>query len=131
MLTRGLKRGTSIGFGVSLVVALYVWIRYRPDTLADFAPQYSNSLFQIGLLFLVIGVVIFTRLFSFRRRYNLPRIFPIGKTPEDEKEFQMEDEEKNIRDAYELEEKGRDTTFLISALVMIVISILATINLMV
>ncbi len=125
---RGLKRGLYVGQVITVIVAIYAWIRYRPDDFASFAAHLSNALFQIGLLLLIIGVVIFTRLFSFRRRYHLPAIVPKGKTPEDHAEMKAEDEERNERDKRELAEKGRDTTFLFSALVTIVISIVLTIN---
>ncbi|TCP57852.1 hypothetical protein EV586_102298 [Tumebacillus sp. BK434] len=125
---RGLRRGLYIGLIATVVVAVYVWIKYRPDGLASFAEHLSNSLFQIGLLLLILGVVIFSRLFSFRRRYNLPAIIPKGKTPEDVAELRAEDEEKNARDKVELAEKGRDATFLVAAVVTILISILLTFN---
>ncbi|ASS73953.1 hypothetical protein CIG75_02455 [Tumebacillus algifaecis] len=125
---KGLKRGLIFGLIATALVAIYVWVRHRPDTIASYAEQLSNSLFQIGLILLIFGVVIFTRLFSFRRRYNLPAIIPKGKTPEDHKEMVAEDLEKNEKDKVELAEKGRDATFLFAALVTIIISILLTIN---
>lgn len=125
---RGLRRGLYIGLIATVLVAVYVWFKYRPDGLASYAEHLSNSLFQIGLLLLIIGVVIFSRLFSFRRRYNLPAIIPKGKTPEDHAEIVAEDEEKNERDKIELAERGRDATFLVAAGVAILVSILLTLD---
>lgn len=129
-MRRGWMRGLLIGLISAVLIALYQWVRYRPDTMAELFSRISNGVFQIGLLYLIIGVVTFSRLFSFRRRMGLRNLVAEMriKTKEEFEEYRKANAELNERDKQMLKERGRDITLLISALAMFVVSIVLTFN---
>jgi hypothetical protein len=129
-MRRGIVRGLVIGLISAVVIALYQWLRYRPETTAELMSRISSGEFQIGLLYLIFGVVTFSRLFSFRRRMGLQNYVAMMKykTREEYLEHKKADAELNERDKAALQERGRDVTMLVAALVMIVIAIALTFN---
>ncbi|KEO84077.1 hypothetical protein [Tumebacillus flagellatus] len=129
-MRRGFLRGLLIGIVSAVLIALYQWLRYRPDTFAELSTRISNGVFQIGLIYLIIGVVVFSRLFSFRRRMGVPNYLAMMKfkTIEEKREYEEANRALNERDAQSLRERGRDITMLISALLMIVVSIAFSVN---
>lgn len=132
-MRKGFSRGLLIGVAVATLVALFTWFRYGYASPTAFFGRVSTSLFQFGLVFLMLGVVIFSRLFSYRRRMGLKNYWAMLRARterEYEANVQAEEEanEKEAEDKAYGEEKGRDATLLIASLFMIVISIVLTIN---
>lgn len=126
-MLRGIKRGLIVAVAATLLVALYVW--WQDDPYRTFAAHLSTALFQIGLLMLMAGVVIFTRLSSYRRRMGLQNITAMftSRTRQEYEEHQNAEDELNAKDA-QLKSKnnfGRDITMLIAALVTIAVSVVA------
>lgn len=130
MKRTGFVRGLIIGLCFLAINLVYVAFNHAPATASEWALHVSNGIFLIGLLLLILGVSMFTRLFSYRRRMQLLNITALyrSKTREEYQEVLAEDEERNERDTEELQEEGRDITFLVAALFLIVLSILLTIN---
>lgn len=129
-MAKGIKRGLLIALIVIALVALYVYWKYDPQVWLVFAYRLSNALFQIGLLFLCAGVAIFARIGSFRRRMGLKNYVAMMrfKQPEEFEQLKKDEEELNEKDKERLKEHGRDITLLVSAIAMLVISILLTWN---
>ncbi|MGB8954074.1 MAG: hypothetical protein WCC10_01755 [Tumebacillaceae bacterium] len=129
-MAKGIKRGLLIAVIVIALVALYVYFKYDPEVWIVFAHRLSNALFQIGLLFLIIGVVIFSRFGSYRRRMGLKNYWAMMKFKQQEEfeQLKKDEEELNKRDKERMKEQGRDITLLVSAVAMLVISILLTVN---
>lgn len=129
-MRRGITRGLLIGLAATVVILIYVLLRYGYRSTPDFLNQLSTDLFQIGLLLLIIGVVIVSRLFRFRRQMGLPNYGALfrSRTREEYQEHMKVSDELREKDEEEVEERGRDLTLLIAASVTIVIAILLTIN---
>jgi purine-cytosine permease-like protein len=125
-----LTRGLLIGVVAAIVVTIYVLIRYGVPSIREFLDHVSTDLFQIGLLLLIVGVVIFTRLFSFRRRMGLKQYGAMmrSKTKEEYEEHIKVSEELTEKEEEEYEESGRNATWLFGAITAILISILLTVN---
>jgi Ca2+/Na+ antiporter len=128
-MRKGFLRGLIIGVILSLIVLTYIWLRY--DTAApEWTLRLSNALFSIGLLTLIGGVIVFTRLFSYRRRMGLVNYtaWMRFRTREEAEQFKKDEEELNEQDR-EAEQEGlsRDISLLIAALVLIAASILLTV----
>jgi type III secretory pathway component EscU len=126
----GIGRGLIVGLVFLVINLIFVFFKYSPDTGAAWATHVSNGIFQIGLILLVLGVAVFTRLFSYRRRMQLRNLTAMyrAKTPEEYQEMTGDEEEKNERDQMILQEEGRDATFLTASLFLIVLSIVLTID---
>jgi hypothetical protein len=129
-MKKGISRGLLVGLVLFVLDALYVWLRYKPDGTEHWLILTSNSAFQLGLIVSMIGVVIFSRLFSYRRRMGLKRVPMFEKfgSKEEYKAHLEEQEKMNEKDEESLEERGRDMTLLVSAVFLLVVSILMTIN---
>jgi hypothetical protein len=127
-MTNGYIRGLVLGVIFLLLDLVYVWRRYAPDTTVAWKHHTSESLFLFALCVLIFGVVIFTRLFSFRRRMHLPKINPFDRftTREEYEQHLLDQEKRNEEDEIRLQERGRDITLLVTAMFMIGVSILLT-----
>ncbi|MBL0385535.1 hypothetical protein JJB07_02635 [Tumebacillus sp. ITR2] len=124
-MRKGVTRGLLIGLVSAVIVALYQWLRYGSDAEPELFTRISNGVFQFGLIYLMIGVVIFSRLASFRRRMGVPNYLAMlkFKTVEEKREHDESNRNLNAKDARALEERGRDITFLVAAVLMILVSI--------
>ncbi|PWK16166.1 hypothetical protein [Tumebacillus permanentifrigoris] len=127
-MRKGIVRGLIIGLVSAVVIVLYQWLRYRPDTTLDLYTRISNGVFQFGLIYLMVGVVIFSRLFSFRRRMGLRNYVELMKikTREEHLENEKVKAELNERDKVVLRERGRDVTLLVAALLLMLVSVVLT-----
>ena len=127
-MKKGFLRGVLIGAIVSALVALYVWL--KGHEVLSFTEHLSNALFQIGLILLIIGVIIFTRLVSYRRRLVLKNYYAMftSKTREEYRQHVESEEELNEKDTKNFGERGRDISMLVAALVPILLSILLSLN---
>lgn len=127
-MIKGITRGLILGLILLVVDVAYVFLRYRPDEWDAWRLAVSNSLFLFALCVLIAGVTVFSRLFSFRRRMHLPKVNPFERphTREEEKDQQNEKEKMNEEDKVSLTERGRDITLLVTAVMMILVSILLT-----
>lgn len=129
-MAKGIKRGLLIAGIVIALVALYVYVKYDPEVWFVFAHRMSNALFQIGLLFLIAGVVIFSRIGSYRRRMGLKNYVAMMrfKQKEEYEQFVKDEAELNEKDEELLKEQGRDISLLVSAVAMLMVSILLTVS---
>jgi hypothetical protein len=129
-MRKAFTRGLLIGVVAAIVVTIYVLIRYGVPSTGAFLDRLSTDLFQIALLLLIVGVVISTRLFSFRRRMGLKQYGAMmrSKSKEEYQEHIKVSEELTTKEAEEYEDNGRNFTWLIGALTAILISILLTVN---
>ncbi|HEU4965337.1 MAG TPA: hypothetical protein VFV52_16035 [Bacilli bacterium] len=110
------------------IVFLYQWLKYEPADRTEFYLRAGDALFQFGLVLLMVGVVIFTRLFSMRRRMGLMNWMAMMrfKTREEAIENKNVEAELNEKDDERMKERGRDATWLIAAVLTIVIAIVLT-----
>ena len=124
-MIKGITRGLLLGLVLLALDLAYVFLRYRPDGWDAWRLAISNSLFLLALCVLIAGVVIFSRLFSFRRRMHLPKVNPFERfnTREELEDHKNEQEKMNEEDKVSLEERGRDATLLVTAVFLILVSI--------
>lgn len=114
--------------GLIALVLLYQWLVYRPVDATELYLRTGDALFKLGLLLLIVGVVIFTRLFSMRRRLGLINWMAMFKfrTPEEAQQWKVDEAEMNEKDEEVIKERGRDLTWLLAAFLVIAIAIWLT-----
>lgn len=127
-MIKGITRGLLLGLVLLAVDLAYAFLRYRPDGWDAWRLAVSNSLFLLSLVVLIAGVTVFSRLFSFRRRMYLPKVNPFERfnTREELQDHKNEQEKMNKEDKVSLEERGRDMTLLVTAVFLILVSIVLT-----
>ncbi|MCX7569458.1 hypothetical protein OS242_05750 [Tumebacillus sp. DT12] len=126
-MIKGITRGLLLGLILLAVDLVYVFLRYRPDGWDAWRLAISNSIFLLALCVLIGGVTVFSRLFSFRRRMYLPNVNPLERQPhtrEEKQELEHEKAKMNEEDKVSLNERGRDITLLVTAAMLVLVSIL-------
>ncbi|MGZ4134745.1 MAG: hypothetical protein ACXVC1_05580 [Tumebacillaceae bacterium] len=129
-MRKAFTRGLLIGVVATVVVTVYVLIRYGFTSTGAFLDRLATDIFQVGLLLLIVGVVISTRLFSFRRRMGLRQWGAMmrARTKEEYQEHVKVSAELTDKEEEEYEDTGRNFTWLIGAVFTILVSILLTVN---
>ncbi|GIM46156.1 hypothetical protein DNHGIG_17050 [Collibacillus ludicampi] len=124
------KRALLISVGTVLTEIIYVSLRFHPQSRHDFTRHFSDALFQLGLIYMIIGIVYVSRIIGWRRREGLPSIFTFRRPLEmmtsgyeQLEEEQSEELAEKDRQAIAAGNK-RDKSFLLSGAILLTISII-------
>jgi hypothetical protein len=125
------KRALLISIVTFLIEIIYVSLRYHPRTHHDFTRHFSDALFQIGLIYMIIGIIYVSRIIGWRRREGLPTMFTFRRPfemmtsgYEQLEEEQSEERAEKDRQAIAAGTK-RDKSFLLSGAILLAISVIA------